>query len=45
MKTKELRIRHVSEELWKALKIAAVNRGVSLQDYIMELLERSVKKG
>ena len=45
MKTKELRIRNVPEELWKALKIAAVNNDKSLQDHILEILERSIKRG
>jgi predicted HicB family RNase H-like nuclease len=38
-----IRLHHAPEDLVKALKIAAINAGVSLNDYVVKVLQNHIK--
>ena len=38
-------LKDVDEKLWKEVKILAIKKGVTIQQLIVELLEKAVKEG
>ena len=38
-------LKDVDDKLWKEVKILAIKKGVTIQNLIIELLEKAVKKG
>jgi predicted DNA-binding ribbon-helix-helix protein len=38
-------LKDVDNKLWKEVKILAIRRGLTIQELIVELLEKAVKKG
>ena len=38
-------LKGVNNKLWKEVKILAIRKGMTIQELIVELLEKAVKKG
>jgi macrodomain Ter protein organizer (MatP/YcbG family) len=38
-------LKDVDDKLWKEVKILAIRKGMTIQELIVELLEKAVKKG
>jgi predicted DNA-binding ribbon-helix-helix protein len=38
-------LKNVDDKLWKEVKILAIKKSVTIQELIVELLEKAIKKG
>jgi len=38
-------LKNVDDKLWKEVKILAIKKGITINELIIELLEKAIKKG